>query len=164
MINATQEAGPAIVEKKELTELEKLRAELKAKREANKVVEDQAAASAEVEETKRAIAIEAKRAECYDAGLLEGQLGEADFPAIGRVLFRSPAELVYEKFAKKSGMLKAELKDDTAVYDELAHACVLVPDGKEFLRLSRERNPHARVQMGSALLQRMRNRLAEEGK
>jgi hypothetical protein len=149
---------------KEPTELEKLRAQLEAKRNANKAFEDAAAEANEVEETKRAIAIEDKRAECYAAGLLPEQLGEAEFPAIGRVLFRSPPELIYDKFAKKSGMLKAELKDDIAVYDEVAHACVLVPDGKEFLRLSRERNPHARVQMGSALLQRMRDRLAAEGK
>lgn len=149
---------------KPMTELEKLRAELKAKREANEAREAAFLQAAELEEAKRLIAIENKREEAYASGLTPDQLIEMHWPAIGRVLVRTPPELIYDKFAKKSGMLRAELKDDLAVYEELAHACVLVPDPKEFLRDARERCPHARVQLGGALLQRMRDRLEDEGK
>ena len=146
-----------------MADLEKLRAELAAKKAANEAKSSTLGMSDE-EKLRREIAIEDKRQEAYESGLLEEQLLECEWPGIGKCLARTPSNPVYQEFAMKSGMLRGELVNDPAVHKRLAKFCMLVPTGDEFLAMATERNPHAPIQFGSAMLERMRGRLGAEGK
>lgn len=146
------------------SKLDLLREELEAKRAANVAIESAKAEQAEVDDLQRRIEIEDKRSEAYASGLLPDQLLEPSWPGIGRCLARTPADVVYREFATKSGMLKGELSGEIADYEKLAMNCMLVPAGRKFLDLARERNSHALVQFGHAMQERMRGRLNEEGK
>ena len=143
--------------------IEELRAELEAKRAAN--IKQEATQTDEAAELQREIAIEDKRAEAYNSyGLLESQLLTIRFPGIGLVLFRTPADLVYRSWSKKSGALKGELTEDTAVHDELVRHCVLEPAYKEFDALARKLCPRAPTQFVSEMIKRMEGKVKAEGK
>lgn len=143
--------------------VEELREQLKAKRAANEAA-PAAHGMSEEDLLLRDIAIEEKRAEAYAAGLLETQLIEGEWPGIGKCLARTPSDTVYREFAHKSGMLKGEMVNDIAVHEKVTLQCMLVPDGKTFIDLARSRCPHAPVQFGGAMIERMRGRLSNEGK
>jgi hypothetical protein len=145
------------------TGIELLREQLKAKRDANEATAN-ARGMSEEDQLKREIEIEEKRAEAYSKGLIEEQLLEPEWPGIGRCLARTPSDTVYREFAHKSGMLKGELVNDIAIHEKIAMQCMLVPDGKTFLELARKYNPHAPVQFGGAMLKRMGDKAASEGK
>lgn len=143
---------------------EMLLEQLAAKRAGNEAVERAREDAAELEDLERQILIEDKRKEAYASGLLPEQLLEPSWPGIGRCLARTPSDLVYREFAQKSGMLKGELVGDIAIHEKLAMQCMLVPDGKTFLDDARKRNMHAPVQFGTAMIERMKGRLGQEGK
>jgi hypothetical protein len=149
---------------KSKTPKELLAETLAAKRAANLVVESARDEAVEIEDLERQIAIEDKRAEAYTMGILPEQLLEPHWPALGRCLARTPSEAVYRDFAKTSGMLRGELVNSLEIHEKLVLGCMLVPDGKSFLEQARKRNPHAIVQFGSAMIERMKGKLNEEGK
>lgn len=164
-VDAFRQPGQIDTEKpKAPTELDILRATLAAKKAANEARNQEHADVAELENLKREIAIEEKRAEAYASGLLEEQLLECEWPGMGKCLARTPRDDMYREFAHKSGMLKGDLVNDIAIHERIAGLCMLVPEGKEFLALARKRNPHAPVQFGSAMIKRMQGRLQDEGK
>jgi hypothetical protein len=142
--------------------IEELRAELEAKRAEN--LKAEATQTDESAELLREIAIEDKRKEAYASGLLESQLLTIRFPGVGLVLFRTPADLVYRSWSKKSGALKGELTEDTAVHDELVLHCVLEPNYKEFNAAARLRCPRAPTQFVSEMIKRMEGKVRAEGK
>ena len=143
--------------------IDELRAELEAKRAANLKKEE--SQTDEATEPQREILIEDKRTEAYASdGLLESQLLTIRFPGIGLVLFRTPADLVYRSWSKKSGALKGELTEDTAVHDELVRHCCLAPEYKEFDTLARLRCPRAPTQFVSEMIKRMEGKVKAEGK
>ena len=143
--------------------IDELRAELEAKRAANLKKEE--SQTDEATELQREILIEDKRTEAYASyGLLESQLLTIRFPGIGLVLFRPPADLVYRSWSKKSGALKGELTEDTAVHDELVRHCCLAPEYKEFDTLARLRCPRAPTQFVSEMIKRMEGKVKAEGK
>lgn len=142
--------------------IEELRAELEAKRAANFAKE--ATQHDEAAELERGIAIEDKRAEAYALGLVEEQLLTINFPGIGACLFRTPQDLVYRSWTKKSGALKGDLTNDPAVHDELVSKCILVPSYAEFAEAARNRCPRAPTQFVSAMIKRMEGKEATEGK
>jgi hypothetical protein len=139
-----------------------LRKELEAKRAANLKKEE--AQRNEATDLEREIAIEDKRTEAYAAGLVEEQLVTINFPGIGLCLFRTPQDLVYRNWAKKSGALKGELTNDPVVHDELVSKCILYPAYAEFSAAARERCPRAPTQFVSAMIQRMEGKIQAEGK
>ena len=144
--------------------LEKLREELAAKRAANEA-KSATLGMSEEDKLRREITIEEKRAEAYASGLIEEQLLECEWPGIGKCLARTPSDVVYREFAVRSGMLKgADLTNDVAVHEKVAMACMIVPSGDEFKKIARERNPHAPIQFGGAMLDRMRGKIGAEGK
>lgn len=139
-----------------------LRAELEAKRAANLAKEE--LQRNEAADLEREIAIEDKRTEAYAAGLVEEQLLTIKFPGVGACLFRTPQDLVYRNWAKKSGALKGELTNDPAVHDELVSKCILYPTYAEFATAARERCPRAPTQFVSVMIQRMEGKVEAEGK
>lgn len=142
--------------------IEEMRAELEAKRSANLKKEE--SQRNEAAELAREIAIEDKRAEAYAAGLVEEQLFTIKFPGIGACLFRTPQDLVYRTWSKKSGAAKGELSSDLAVHDELVSKCTLCPTYAEFAAAARERCPKAPTDVVTAMIKRMEGKVEAEGK
>lgn len=142
--------------------IEELRAELEAKRAANLKKEE--SQRDEAAELAREIAIEDKRAEAYTSGCIEEQLFTIRFPGIGLCLFRTPQDLVYRNWSKKSGASTGQLTSDLAVHDELVSKCILYPEYKEFAAAARERCPRAPQQVVSGMIQRMEGKVEAEGK
>lgn len=151
-------------ESKPKTRIEVLREELALKREATERAERAQAEVIEIESLDRLIKIEEKRQEAYASGLKADQLLECKFPGLGHCLARTPSDLIYRNFAKASGMLKGELQNDIRNYELLAQNCLLVPTGSEFLEDTRRVNPNALIQLGSALIERMRGTVEASGK
>jgi hypothetical protein len=142
--------------------IEEKRALLEAKKAAN--IAKEATQTNEEAALDREIAIEDARTEAYATGLVEEQLVEMEFPGVGRCLFRTPHDLDYRDWAKKSGVAKADLTGDMAVHDVLASKCLLVPVWKDFSKLSKERCPSAPLQIASALSERMKGKTEAAGK
>ena len=142
--------------------IEELRAELEAKRATN--LEKEELQHDEAAELLREIAIEDKRTEAYGSGLVEEQLLTIKFPGVGPCLFRTPQDLVYRNWSKKSGALKGELTGDPAVHDELVAKCILYPTYAEFGSATRERCPRAPTQFVSEMIKRMEGKVQAEGK
>lgn len=139
--------------------------QLATKRLKNQAREKAAEEAGEEERLAREIAIEDQRTAAYDAGLTNEQLIECEWPVIGKCLARTPSDVVYREFAHKSGILKGgDLTNDIAIHEKVAMACMLVPDGKTFVDLARSKNPHAPVQFGGAMIERMRGKMNAEGK
>lgn len=146
------------------TRKEELIEQLAAKRATIAAIEKAREDDVELADLERQVLIEDKRKEAYDAGLLPEQLLEPRWPGIGRCLARTPSDPVYRDFAHNSGMLKGELTNNIAIHEKLALHCMLVPEGKVFLEEARNRNPHAVLQFGTAMIERMKGKLNEEGK
>ena len=142
--------------------IEELRAELEAKRAANLKKEE--TQHDEAAELQREIAIEDRRTEAYSLGLVEEQLLTIKFPGVGSCLFRTPQDLIYRNWAKKSGALKGELTGDPVVHDELVSKCILYPTYVEFGAATRERCPRAPTQFVSEMIKRMEGKVQAEGK
>jgi hypothetical protein len=142
--------------------IEKLRAELEAKRAAN--LEKERMQHDEAADIVREIAIEDKRTEAYASGLVEEQILTIKFPGVGLCLFRTPKDLIYRSWSKKSGALKGELTGDPAVHDELVAQCILYPTYTEFGAATRERCPRAPTQFVSEMIKRMEGKVQAEGK
>lgn len=141
--------------------IEELRAELEAKRATNlKNEESQTDESAEL---LREIAIEDARTAAYASGLVETQLVTIKFPGVGPCLFRTPKDLHYRAWSRKSGAGKGELTGDPVVHDELVERCILCPTYAEFGAATRERCPRAPTQFVSEMIKRMEGKVAAEG-
>lgn len=147
-----------------MEDIEKLRAERDAKRAANAAKEKAEADARELDKLKRDIAIEDALSEAYAAGVKEEQIVELTWRGIGRCIARIPRDADWRDFAKRLGMLQGELKNDPAVHDMLAPRVMLVPSGKEFLELARERNPNAPFDLTNAVASAMRAERNERGK
>lgn len=148
----------------EIDEEERLRAELEKKRAENATKEKAEAKARSLDALKRDIAIEDALSEAYAAGVKEEQIIELTWRGIGRCIARIPRDADWRDFAKRLGMLQGELKNDPAVHDMLAPRVMLVPNGKEFLELARERNPNAPFDLTNAVASAMRAERNERGK
>ncbi len=142
-------------------ELQKQLAEKRAANEAKAKIDEEAAA---LEALERDIEIEDAIEKAYANGLKDSQLVDITFRGVGRSLARIPQDAQWRKFCKKSGILKGELDGDPMVHEELVNAVMLAPDGKKFLELARNRNPHAVFDITSAISAAMRGERAKEGK
>lgn len=147
-----------------MNDIEKLRAELAAKRATNAAKEKAEAEAREVEALRRDIEIEDKLTEAYAAGKKESQILDLTWRGVGRCLAIIPNSVAWNAFAKKSGILQGELKNDPAIHEELAVHTMLVPDGRRFLELARELNPNAPFDLTNAVASAMRAERNERGK
>lgn len=142
--------------------IEELRAELEAKRAAN--LKNEESQTDEAAEILREIAIEDARTAAYASGLVETQLLTIKFPGVGSCLFRTPKDLHYRAWSKKSGALKGDLTGDPVVHDELVAHVILYPTYAEFGAATRERCPRAPTQFVSEMIRRMEGKVQAEGK
>lgn len=147
-----------------MTEIEKLRAELAAKRAENAATEEAQEASFQLNALRQDIEIEDKLKEAYAAGKKKWQILDLTWRGLGRCLAIIPNSVAWNAFAKKSGILQGELKNDPAIHEELAVHTMLVPDGKRFLELARELNPNAPFDLTNAVASAMRAERNERGK
>jgi hypothetical protein len=129
---------------------------------AAKVAEKNAAL--EAPRLQRELAFEQAKLKALDSWLPE-QLIEADVAAVGICLLHWPDEITYDHFMKSSGAIKGDLSSMSIDKTEnLIARCAVFPEGPTMLKELREKNPHARTVIGSKLLEKMREKLSEEGK
>lgn len=144
--------------------IEELRAELAAKRAENEASEQAERDADELQRLQREMAIEDAKKAARAQGVRQDLLLSFDFAGIGPCLGKVPTEVVYKRWTVDSGLAKGDMKPDLEPHYWLAHHVMIVPNGKEFVALCRERNPGAVVGVANAVVAHQQNKAAERGK
>ena len=153
-----------MTEQSEKSELEQLEEQIRAQRAANAELARERGAAGAAARLRHTLAYEKAKQQA----LVEHaphQLIETVVLGIGECLFRFPDEVTYNHFMKGTGAIRGDLSKMTMeAIEDLVARCALFPRGPEFLQLARKENPHSRTVLAQLFLERMRDRMTEEGK